>query len=363
MTRAMKDLRLSPDRAFIFPLPMQPGEGRIGAMNIGLPERTARFRADLAALAGPAPPAFGVAVSGGPDSLALLLLAGAAFPGQVEAATVDHRLRAESDAEAGFVHALCAARGIAHETLTGPTIEGNIQAGARALRYRLLGGWARDRGLAFVLTAHHQDDQAETLLMRLQRGAGLAGLAGIRPRAEIEGLNVLRPLLGWRRAELGEIVAEAGIVPVEDPSNKDDRYDRARLRRRLAETDWLDTPAMARSAAALAEAEEALDWTVEQLIAERVEPTNDGLSFDAAGLPPELRRRALLRLLALLVPADPPRGDAVQRLLAALDAGEIATLAGVRCEGGAVWRLSPEPPRRQSDFEPGGTPRRLGNRG
>jgi tRNA(Ile)-lysidine synthase len=315
-------------------------------MNIALPERTARFRADLAALAAPA--AFGVAVSGGPDSLALLLLAEAAFPGQVEAATVDHRLRPESAAEAAFVRDLCTDRGIAHATLVGPAVAGNVQAGARALRYRLLGAWARERGLAFVLTAHHRDDQAETLLMRLQRGAGLAGLAGIRPRAEIEGLNVLRPLLGWGRAELAEIVAAAGLVPVEDPSNSDARYDRARLRAHLAETDWLEAPALARSAAALAEAEEGIEWIVEQLIAERTESAGNGLTFDAAGLPAELRRRVLIRLLALLVPADPPRGPAVQHLLAMLEAGEVATLAGVRCEGGPVWRLAPAAPRRSA---------------
>jgi tRNA(Ile)-lysidine synthase len=324
---------------------MQPGQARTGAMNVALPEQVERFRADLQALAGPAPRAFGVAVSGGPDSLALLLLAAAAFPDGMEAATIDHRLRPESAAEAVFVHDLCAARGIAHATLAGPAIQGNVQAGARALRYRLLGDWARARGLAFLLTAHHQDDQAETLVMRLQRGAGLAGLAGIRPRAEIEGLSVLRPLLGWRRAELAGIVVAAGITPVDDPSNSDDHYDRARLRKRLADTDWLDPPALARSAAALGEAEAALDWTVEQLIAERTGPAPTGLTFDAAGLPAELRRRALLRLLALLVPAAPPRGEAVQRLLAALEAGEVATLAGVKCEGGAVWRLGPEPPR------------------
>jgi tRNA(Ile)-lysidine synthase len=316
-------------------------------MNIALPERNARFRADLAALAGPAPAMFGVAVSGGPDSLALLLLARAAFPRRIEAATVDHGLRAESGAEAGFVREVCASLGIPHATLTGPAIEGNIQSGARALRYRLLGAWARERGLAFILTGHHQDDQAETLLMRLQRGAGLAGLAGIRPRAEIDGLAVLRPLLGWRRAELAEIVAGAGLEAVDDPGNRDEQYDRARLRRRLAGTDWLDPTAIARSAAALGEAEAALDWTVEQLIAERTDAAHAGLSFDAQGLPAELRRRALIRLLALLVPADPPRGDAVQRLLAALDAGETATLAGVKCEGGPVWRLSAELPRRR----------------
>lgn len=325
---------------------MQPGQARLGAMNVALPEQIARFRGDLRALAGPAPPAFGVAVSGGPDSLALLLLAGSAFPGQVEAATVDHGLRPQGAAEAAFVGELCAARGIAHATLSGPAIQGNIQAGARALRYRLLGHWARDRGLAFLLTAHHQDDQAETLLMRLQRGAGLAGLAGIRPRAEIDGLQVLRPLLGWRRAELAEVVAAPGLVPIEDPSNRDDRFDRARLRKQLAGAGWLDAAAMARSAAALGEAEEALDWAAEQLIAERTDDARGGLTFDAADLPAELRRRALVRLLALLVPAEPPRGAAVQRLLAALEAGDTATLAGVKCEGGPVWRLSPAPPRR-----------------
>ena len=317
-------------------------------MNVALPKQVELFRRDLRTLAGPAPEAFGVAVSGGPDSLALLLLAEGAFPGQVEAATVDHRLRPEAAAEAAFVHDLCARRGIAHATLTGPAIQGNLQAGARALRYQLLAGWARERGLAFLLTAHHQDDQAETLLMRLQRGAGLAGLVGIRPRAGIEGIEVLRPLLGWRRAELAWIVADAGLTAVEDPSNRDDRFDRARLRKHLAEADWLDAPSLARSAGALLEAEAALDWTVEQMIAERTEAAANGLTFNASELPAELRRRALLRLLALLAPADPPRGEAVQRLLAALEAGETATLAGVKCEGGAIWRLSPAPPHRDA---------------
>jgi tRNA(Ile)-lysidine synthase len=310
-------------------------------MNIGLPERTARFRADLAALAGPAPARFGVAVSGGPDSLALLLLAHHAFPGGIEAATVDHRLRAQSGAEAALVGGVCEPLGIPHATLCGPEIAGNVQSGARALRYRLLGDWARARGLAFLVTAHHLDDQAETLLMRLQRGAGLAGLSGIRARADIDGLLVLRPLLGWRRAELAAIVAEAGLTPVADPSNLDPRYDRARLRKHLAQTDWLDPAPLARSAAALAEAEAALDWAADRLWAERA----DGRSLDPAGLPAELRRRLLLRMLAALG-APPPRGEEVGRLLATLDAGGTATLAGIKCSGGPLWRFAPAPPRR-----------------
>jgi tRNA(Ile)-lysidine synthase len=314
------------------------------------PECVERFRADLEALTGPAPALLGVAVSGGPDSLALLLLAQAAFPGAVSAATVDHRLRPESADEAAFVHDVCAGLGVPHFILAADqAIAGNVQSGARALRYRLLAHWAAAGGTGWLLTAHHRDDQAETLLMRLQRGAGLAGLAGIRARTDIEGLKVVRPLLGWRRAALAELVAAAGLAAVEDPSNEDERYDRARLRRRLVETDWIDPAPLARSAEALAEADAALEWSLERLIAERAEAAPGGLAFDPAGVPAELRRRVLLRLLSLLVPADPPRGDAVQRLLATLDAGGTATLAGVKCEGGPIWRFTPAPPRRDKE--------------
>lgn len=319
------------------------------------PEAVDRFRADVEALTrsakerDAAPGLLGVAVSGGPDSLALLLLAYAAFPQHVRAATVDHKLRPESAAEAGFVHDICARFGIPHATLAaGDAIAGNVQAGARALRYRLLAGWAAREGTSWLLTAHHRDDQAETLLMRLQRGSGLAGLAGIRAVTEILGLRVARPLLGWSRAELADLVAAAGLEAVQDPGNRDERYDRARLRRRLGEADWIDPAPLARSAQALAEADLALEWSVERLIEERVEAAPGGLSFAAQNVPPELRRRVLLRVLALLVPTNPPRGEAVQRLLARLDAGGTATLAGVVCRGGAIWRFESEPARRRS---------------
>lgn len=298
-----------------------------------------RFRADALALTGPAPGRLALAVSGGPDSLALLTLAQAAFPGEIAAATVDHGLRPESGAEARFVAGICVRLGVPHAILTADAaIAGNVQAGARALRYRLLGGWAAHEGMAWLATAHHRDDQAETLLMRLNRGAGLAGLAGVRARAELHGLQVIRPLLGWSRAELAAIAAPH--EPVDDPSNADPRYDRARLREQLAGADWLDAAAFARSARALAEAEAALDWAAERLIAERVA---DGI-FDPAGVPAELRRRIVL---ALLGAAEPPRGPDLQRLLATLEAGGTATLAGVKCTGGARWHFTPAPPRRR----------------
>lgn len=315
-------------------------------MNGPSPDLVDRFRADCAALTGERD-RLGIALSGGPDSVALLLLAQAAFPGRVEAATVDHGLRPESAAEAAFAARLCGELGVPHAILAADeAIAGNVQSAARALRYRLLAGWARAEGIAALLTAHHQDDQAETLLMRLQRGAGLSGVSGVRAATRIAGVAVARPLLGWPRAKLAAIVAEAGIEPVQDPSNTDEQYDRARLRRLIAEAGWIDAVALARSAAALAEADQAIEWALERLIGDRLRDEPGGLAFDPAGIPAELRRRALLHILARLVPGDPPRGEAVQRLLAALDAGETATLAGVRCAGGALWRFAAEPPRR-----------------
>lgn len=306
------------------------------------PDLVARFQRDLEALTGGKTGRIGVAVSGGPDSVALLLLAAAASPGRVAAATVDHGLRPESAAEAAFVAGLCAKRDIAHATLKPDSpIGGSLQAAARAARYSVLEAWREREGLDWLVTAHHLDDQAETVLMRLNRGAGVAGLSGVRA---ING-RVLRPLLGWRRAELAAIVAAAGIDPVDDPSNADPRFDRARLRQALARSDWLDPGPVARSAAALAEAEDALAWTTGHLLDERAREEAGAWLLDPSGLPPELRRRLLLALLERLDAPKPPRGDEVARLLAALEIGATATLAGVKCRGGKTWRFEAAPPR------------------
>lgn len=311
------------------------------------PEFIARFRADLDALVGAGGGRIGVAVSGGPDSLALLLLAHAARPGAIAAATIDHRLRAESADEAAFVARICAELGVPHAILAADEpIAGNVQSGARALRYRLLGDWAAASGIEWLLTAHHRDDQVETLLMRLNRGAGVAGLAGVRAAAVIGDLHVARPLLDWSRDELAAIMAVAGIAPVQDPSNVDPRYDRARLRARLAEVDWIDRRGFARSAAALADAEAALEWSVDQLQVQRVLPTGNAFLVDMAGVPAELRRRLTLRVLTALAPGLAAKGPEMDRLLETLDAGDTATLGGVKCVGGAVWRFEMAPPRR-----------------
>lgn len=309
------------------------------------PERVARFRADLEALTGPAGAApLGIAVSGGPDSLALLLLGAAALPGRVEAATVDHGLRPESAAEADFVAGLCGRLRVRHAVLRpAEPIGGSLQAAARRARYQLLEDWRRARGFDWIMTAHHADDQAETLLMRMNRGSGVAGLRGVRP---VNG-RVIRPLLGWRRAELAAIVGDAGIEALADPSNEDRRFDRVRLRRHLGEAPWLDPAAVARSAAALADADEAVEWAVDRLAGDRLADGADGVRLDARQLPDELRRRLLLRALRRIAPDAEPRGDELTRLIATLDGGGTATLAGVKAKGGDIWRFAPAPPRRE----------------
>lgn len=289
-------------------------------------------------MAAPAPP-LGLAVSGGPDSLALLLKFRDA-PG-VRAATVDHGLRAESRKEAEHVAAICAARGIPHDILTLALSPGTGQADAREARYAALGDWCRAHGLTRLATAHHADDQAETLLMRLGRGAGLPGLSGIRAeRALGFGVTLVRPLLGRRKAELEAIVAAAGLQPVRDPSNADRRYDRTAARAVLAETPWLDPTRLAQSAAHLAEAEAALEWTVDRLEAERV---GEGPSLDPSGLPPELLRRLMRRIFARF--GEAPRGPELARLTEALQQGRAATLGGIKAMPGSRWGFVLAPPR------------------
>jgi tRNA(Ile)-lysidine synthase len=312
------------------------------------PDLVTRFVADLDALAPQRSP-IGVAVSGGPDSLALLLLAHAARPGRVEAATVDHSLRAESTQEAAMVAGLCDKLGVPHRTLAADWSEpprSNVPAEARALRYRLLNDWAIERGLSAVATAHHADDQAETLLMRLARGAGVGGLGGTKARRALsEDVMLIRPLLGWRKADLIALVGDAGIEPVDDPSNRDPKHDRSRIRKWLESSDWADPTRLAASASALRDADEALDWALAPLLSSRIRQNGDALIVEPFELPRELKRRLVLAAFAELG-APAPRGPELMRAMDALEAGDTVTLSGLKLEGGAHWRLSPAPSRR-----------------
>ncbi|HEY7808916.1 MAG TPA: tRNA lysidine(34) synthetase TilS [Allosphingosinicella sp.] len=295
----------------------------------------------------------GIAFSGGPDSLALLLLAAAAFPGEVRAATVDHQLRPGSAAEAQAAARLGAQLGAPHAILSVDVAPGaSVQAHARAARYQALGAWMRREAIPCLLTGHHLDDQAETLIMRLLRGGGVAGLAGIRERRPFaeggDGAEILRPLLAWRRAELAEIAAASGFEPASDPSNHDESFDRVRIRRLLGETGWLDPAPLARSAAALADAEDALETMASSLAEQVIVEGADHLLLRAEHLPAELRRRLLLRCMRRFAPDAAPRGDQLTDTLSALEAGRTVTLAGVKLSAAKNgWRIEPAPPRRR----------------
>lgn len=310
----------------------------------------ARFADGLAAIwpvgAGHPDARLGLAVSGGPDSTALLLLAHATLPGRVEAVTVDHGLRAESAAEAQDVAALCATLGVPHAILPVQVPPGNVQAEARAARYAVMADWIEARGLHALATAHHADDQAETLLMRLNRASGVAGLAGARASGQVPDtpLPLLRPLLSWRRAELAAIVDAAGIVAAQDPSNTSDRYDRVRMRKALAGADWLDVSAIAQSASHLAEADAALDWMADLEWRSCVKPEPMGLRYR-----PQAPRVVVLRVVARLVAhldGTVPRGSAVARLVDGLRNGAPASIGTlvVRPNAGG-WSFAKAPAR------------------
>ena len=207
-----------------------------------------------------------LAVSGGPDSTALLLMAAhwlrqGGRP-RTEVATVDHAMRPDARAEAEAVAALCRRQGLTHHLLEwrDEKPRTRIQERAREARYRLLSDCARAIGADHLVTAHHADDQAETVLFRLLRGSGIAGLAGMSERATREGIILFRPLLGLPKTELVAYCKEHGEAFALDPSNLDPRFARTRLRKltELLAMEGLGAAQLARLARRAALMEEAI---------------------------------------------------------------------------------------------------------
>ncbi|MES2986506.1 MAG: tRNA lysidine(34) synthetase TilS [Pseudomonadota bacterium] len=327
------------------------------------PETVERFRRDLEALTGTPPSVerkLALAVSGGPDSMAMLALAHAAFPGNVIAATVDHRLRAEAADEAAMVGAHCSVLGVPHETLVIEiSLQGaSIQAQAREVRYALLRDWIGRANALALATAHHADDQAETFLMRAVRGSGVGGLAGIRARRELrvgmdDRIPLIRPLLGWRRTDLRIVVERAAMPFAEDASNHDRAYDRVRFRQLLAQSPELDAVGIAASAAYAAEAEQTLADLAAMEWIKRRNWDSPLVAFHAADLPRGLSRRlvrtaiAEVRAQSDITAPDWSDGANVEALLDALEGGRGATQAGVMATAkGDLWVFRPAPPRR-----------------
>ncbi len=245
--------------------PSPPAEGGVGRGKSDIDPDFARLMAPL----GPfeARPQLAVAVSGGADSLALALLAerwARARGGRIVALTVDHGLRRESAGEAAAVARWMKRRGIAHRILVwrGAKPGAGIQAAARAARYRLLEDWcaarARARGIVHLLLGHQREDQAETLLLRLERGSAAYGLAAMPAITERPGVRLLRPLLAVPRAALADFLRREGQAWIDDPSNRDRRYRRVHMRAALGGDSAL-SKRIADSAAELGRTRAALE--------------------------------------------------------------------------------------------------------
>jgi tRNA(Ile)-lysidine synthase len=329
-----------------------------------------------------AAPAIVLAVSGGPDSIALMWLAARwrstlARGPRLIAVTVDHGLRAEAAAEARDVKRLARTLDLTHRTMrwTGEKPKTGLPAAARAARYRLLAQAARASGATHVLTAHTRDDQAETVLMRLLRGSGIGGLAAMARESERDGVLLARPFLHVAKSQLVATLKKAKIGFADDPTNRDTNFTRPRLREIMPvlAAEGGDARSLARLASRLARANQAVEVLVdgaERYLAlrDREAPRAgfeasafDASSFDAkafAALPEEIRLRLLKRAIDRFGREGPAELGKVEALLAALDqAGEKKgkvprprlkqTLAGalVSLTDGRI-RVEPAPPRR-----------------
>ena len=283
-------------------------------------------------------PAIVLAVSGGPDSVALMWLVarwqrGLTRGPRLVAVTIDHGLRDEAAREAREVKRLARDLGIEHRTLrwTGDKPNSAVPASARAARYRLLGDAARKAGASHVFVAHTRDDQAETLLMRLVRGSGIAGLGAMARESEREGAVLARPLLTIPKSRLIATLKRAKIAYADDPTNRDSSFTRPRLRALLPQLagEGGDARVLARLAQRLARANAAVDVLVDG--AERYLAARGHLSMprepnatvvDAghfAALPEEVRLRLLMRAINAVAHEGPAELGKVESLLAVLD--------------------------------------------
>ncbi|MFT4118084.1 tRNA lysidine(34) synthetase TilS [Bradyrhizobium sp.] len=283
-------------------------------------------------------PALVLAVSGGPDSVALMWLAArwqrslASGP-RLVVVTVDHGLRPEAAREAREVKRLAAELGLTHRTLRWRDAKPStgLPAAAREARYRLLAQAARTAGASHVLTAHTRDDQAETLLMRLLRGSGMTGLAAMARVSERDGIILARPLLDVPKSQLVATLKRARIGFADDPTNRDTAFTRPRLRALLPQlaAEGGDARNLARLAGRLARANAAVEVLTDG--AERFLRLRDrgdaphgpvARSFEAAAfaaLPEEVRLRILLRAVNTLGHEGPAELGKVETLLAAVD--------------------------------------------
>ncbi|WP_242494360.1 tRNA lysidine(34) synthetase TilS [Loktanella sp. IMCC34160] len=320
---------------------------------------TAAFDAQLRHFVGTAlfptmPERIAVAVSGGGDSMALLHVAYEVLHGTdkvLEAVTVDHGLRSDSADEARAVAAYCEGLGINHAILRWDDWDGrgNVMDAARRARIRLIGAWAKGRGIGGVLLGHTADDIAETFLMRLARKSGLDGLAAMDVQFERDGMRWARPLWQQSRADLRNYLRRHEVPWIDDPTNEDDRFDRARTRKALSALTELGigVEELFHSADALRGARSALTHYTSE--AARAHVTIDGGDVliprrSRPPIHPEIINRLLVAGLRWVGRGDyPPRWSALVELSAGLSLVGKHTLAGcLVTERDGVIRISRE---------------------
>ncbi|WP_068406393.1 tRNA lysidine(34) synthetase TilS [Labrenzia sp. OB1] len=290
-----------------------------------------------------------LAVSGGADSSSLLVLFSewmrrASWRGDADVVCVDHGLRPESAAEADFVAAMAAGRGLPAKILRweGEKPVSNVQEEARRARYRLIAGHMRQSGAQALVLAHHLDDQAETFLDRLTRGSGLAGLGAMADdeAGGPHGLRLLRPLLSVPKSRLEASLRQRGQTWCSDPSNLDLKYKRSRLRAimSLLDEEGLSASRIAQTAGHLRRAGEALETTLQTLVQQHVTEHPAGplrMSRDAyRATAKDLRLRLLIRL------ASGAAGSRVRIRFRKLDALDLVLSAGNDCRqtlAGAIF--------------------------
>jgi len=314
-----------------------------------------------------AAPALVLAVSGGPDSIALMWLAARwrrSFKRgpRLIAVTVDHGLRPEAAREARNVKRLAQALELEHRTLRwrGAKPKAGLPAAARDARYRLLAQAARQGGATHIVTAHTRDDQAETLLMRMLRGSGITGLAAMARETERDGVRLARPLLEISKAQLLATLNRAKIAFADDPTNRDKSFTRPRLRALMPQlaAEGGDVKSLARLASRLARANAAVEILAdgaERYLALKVADAANGFDAQAfAALPEEIRLRLLKRAIDRSGHEGPAELGKVEALLAALDRAVAErqprlkqTLAGaaISLTKGRI-RIEAAPPRR-----------------
>ncbi|PWC52184.1 cell cycle protein [Azospirillum sp. TSA6c] len=317
----------------------------------GGPVSPDEFARALAALGGFEPaPAVAVGVSGGGDSMALVLLLRhwvAERGGSLLALTVDHGLRPESAGEAAAVGRAMSRLGVPHRILRwdGAKPSTGVQAAARTARHRLLGAACAEAGILHLALAHHRDDQAETVLLRLARGSGIDGLAGMAPVRADGAVRVIRPLLRVSHDRLLATCHAEGLDWIEDPSNRNPRFARARLRaaRETLGGEGLDASRLGQVARRAGRARAALEQATAALLAEAATVHPEGwITLAPAPLrsaPLEIALRAVGAALAAVGgSAHPVRDEALERLLDGLAEGQGGTLGGcvVRKRRGVV---------------------------